>query len=202
MGGIRRAAVRRRGLANVAELPERPNAGLARDSVGDLKLCARCLEWKDLSEFHNSRTGQFSYCRDCRNAYDRQYYVESGRGPRLARKRAAVAAARSWMAGIKEGVPCSDCGGLFPVYVMHWDHLPGFEKVDEISSMVASRTRAAVLEELKKCELVCANCHVMRTIDPKRRGARSRRRRVASEEPPAPVRTVGVGGFEPPTTSA
>ncbi len=79
------------------------------------------------------------------------------------------------MASIKEGLPCMDCGGDFPVYVMHWDHLPGFEKVDEISSMVTSRTREAVLEELKKCELVCANCHVIRTIDPKRRSSTKRR---------------------------
>jgi hypothetical protein len=48
---------------------------------------------------------------------------------------------------------------------MHWDHLPGFAKVSEISSMVPSRTRVAVLEELKKCQLVCANCHVLRTIE-------------------------------------
>jgi len=47
---------------------------------------------------------------------------------------------------------------------MHWDHLPEFEKVDEISSMVASRSREAVLAELAKCELVCGNCHVMRTV--------------------------------------
>lgn len=87
----------------------------------------------------------------------------------MARRRAAIDAARAWMAGLKEGVPCADCGGVFPVYVMHWDHLPGFEKVAEISVMVGSRTRAAVLEELKKCELVCANCHVLRTIDPARR---------------------------------
>jgi hypothetical protein len=73
------------------------------------------------------------------------------------------------MAGLKEGVPCTDCGEVFPVYVMHWDHLPGFEKAGDISTMVANRTRAAVLEELKKCELVCANCHVLRTIDPSRR---------------------------------
>jgi len=68
------------------------------------------------------------------------------------------------MASIKEGMPCVDCGLVLPVYVMHWDHLPGYEKIDEISSMVASRKRSAVLEEIKKCELVCANCHVMRTV--------------------------------------
>lgn len=68
------------------------------------------------------------------------------------------------MAGLKEGIPCADCGRTFPVYVMHWDHLPGFAKVGEISVMVTARSRTAVLAELEKCELVCANCHVMRTV--------------------------------------
>jgi hypothetical protein len=123
-----------------------------------------CFGWKPQSEFHNSRTGQFSYCRDCRREYDRRYYDERGRAARMARRRLAIDGARKWMTRLKQGVPCADCGGLFPDYVMHWDHLPGFDKVDEISNMVASRTRAAVLEELKKCELICANCHVVRTI--------------------------------------
>ncbi len=68
------------------------------------------------------------------------------------------------MAALKEGIPCSDCGEVFPARVMHWDHLPEYEKKGDISVMVQSRTRAVVLQELKKCELVCSNCHVMRTV--------------------------------------
>jgi hypothetical protein len=132
--------------------------------VDDVRLCARCLQWKTLGEFHRSRTGQFSYCRDCRNEYDRAYYAERGKAPRLARRRFAADVARAWMASLKEGIPCTDCGGVFPVYVMHWDHLPQFDKVGDISQLVTSRTRSVVIEELKKCELVCANCHVMRTV--------------------------------------
>jgi hypothetical protein len=37
-----------------------------------------CGLWKPGSEFHNSRTGQFSYCRDCRRAYDRRYTANAG----------------------------------------------------------------------------------------------------------------------------
>ncbi len=134
-----------------------------------LRHCVACDLWKPIDAFHDSQTGQFSYCRDCRNAYDRRYYYEKGRGPRLARRRAAVDAALRWMAGIKQGVPCTDCGGMFPVYVMHWDHLPGFEKHDAISTLLGG-SRDVVLEELKKCELVCANCHVMRTVARARKG--------------------------------
>jgi len=136
-----------------------------------LKLCVRCSEWKPSSEFHASRTGQFSYCRDCRNAYDRAYYMARGRDARLARTRAHRGRARAWMASLKEGIPCHDCGEIYPVWVMHWDHLPEFEKLDAISVMVGSRAREAILEELKKCELVCGNCHVMRTVARARRAS-------------------------------
>ena len=68
------------------------------------------------------------------------------------------------MNALKEGVPCADCGEVFPSFVMHWDHLPGFEKRGDIGSMIGRYTREVILDELKKCELVCANCHVLRTV--------------------------------------
>ena len=71
------------------------------------------------------------------------------------------------MDGLTEGGP--DCGESFPPCVMHWDHLPGYQKADEISVMVTQRRREAILDELAKCELVCANCHVMRTVRRARR---------------------------------
>ena len=135
------------------------------------RLCAMCGLWKPESDFHRSRTGQFSYCRECRRAYDRRYYHERGKQSRLARRRVRAKAARAWMASIKEGVPCADCGQVFPVWVMHWDHLPGYEKVGSISSLVGSRRRTLILAELKKCELVCGNCYVIRTISRAGRGA-------------------------------
>jgi hypothetical protein len=46
---------------------------------------------------------------------------------------------------------------------MHWDHLPEFEKLGEISGNLRDHGRAKVLAEISKCELVCANCHAIRT---------------------------------------
>lgn len=138
---------------------------------GVMRRCAMCGLSKPEGEFHDSRTGQFSYCRACRRAYDCRYYHERGRATRLGRQRARVRAARAWMASLKEGVACADCGQLFPAWVMHWDHLPGHEKVACISELVGSRRRTIALAELKKCELVCANCHVLRTISRAGRGA-------------------------------
>lgn len=129
-----------------------------------LRRCARCGLLKSASDFHDSITGQFSYCRECRRAYDRRYYRERGRTARLGRQRARVRAERAWMSSLKEGVACADCGQVFPPWVMHWDHLPGHEKVACISELVGSRRRAITFMELEQCELVCANCHVLRTV--------------------------------------
>lgn len=70
----------------------------------------------------------------------------------------------AWLRSLKEGKPCSDCGGLFPYQVMQWDHRPGFKKLGEISVDFWGRTRDEVLAEIAKCDLVCANCHAVRTF--------------------------------------
>ena len=127
------------------------------------RRCAMCSVWKGRADFHNSRTGQFSYCRDCRRKYDRRYYRERGRSARRQRQRARNARVRAWMAQLKRDVPCADCAKVFPTPVMHWDHLPGHAKVGNISALAIERSGKLMLEELKKCELVCANCHAIRT---------------------------------------
>ncbi len=47
---------------------------------------------------------------------------------------------------------------------MQWDHLPDFEKVGNISTDFWGRREDEILHELTKCELVCANCHTIRTF--------------------------------------
>lgn len=58
--------------------------------------------------------------------------------------------------------PCADCGVEYPHYVMDLDHRPGVEKEFEISGKYW-KGRAAFLAELAKCDVVCANCHRVRT---------------------------------------
>lgn len=59
--------------------------------------------------------------------------------------------------------PCVDCGGKFPPCVMDFDHVRG-EKCMNISAMSSTSTSLRkVLAEIAKCDLVCANCHRLRT---------------------------------------
>ena len=63
----------------------------------------------------------------------------------------------------KLGKPCADCKGTFPPCAMDYDHLPQFRKVDTISQLVRWGSPHRVFAELAKCELVCKNCHAIRT---------------------------------------
>lgn len=47
---------------------------------------------------------------------------------------------------------------------MQWDHLPGFEKLGDLSGGFPGRTEDEILREIAKCELVCTNCHIVRTF--------------------------------------
>jgi hypothetical protein len=58
-------------------------------------------------------------------------------------------------------VPCADCGKAYPHYVMDFDHRPGETKLFDISRHQWGAKRR--LEEAKKCDVVCANCHRERT---------------------------------------
>lgn len=58
--------------------------------------------------------------------------------------------------------PCIDCGGVFHFSVMDFDHVNG-NKVFAISKNPL-RNIESIKREIEKCEVVCANCHRIRTF--------------------------------------
>jgi len=93
----------------------------------------------------------------------------------LANKESYHARNRTWKAkqrGVlkkivveaKTDKACEDCGKKYPPWVMQFDHPPGSAKVGDVASLVGQAVSVDVLEaEIKKCEVVCANCHADRT---------------------------------------
>lgn len=63
----------------------------------------------------------------------------------------------------KKNVPCVDCGVRYPYYVMQFDHVRGI-KENDVSKFVANRQLKKALQEIEKCDVVCANCHMERTF--------------------------------------
>ena len=61
--------------------------------------------------------------------------------------------------------PCMDCGQKFPIICMDLDHRdPKTKRYPGLNMKAAFRRRPEQLdEELAKCDVVCANCHRIRT---------------------------------------
>jgi hypothetical protein len=129
-----------------------------------MKRCSRCGLLRPYSEFHryNRGDGYQRWCKQCRKTYDHDY-CQRNKTRWAARKQAWNKTRMAWLRELKSGKTCTDCGGSFPPEAMQWDHLPGTLKLGEISKRLRNRRRKLIFEELAKCELVCANCHAIRT---------------------------------------
>lgn len=64
----------------------------------------------------------------------------------------------------RKQAPCMDCGGRFHFAAMEYDHRPGETKKYEPGKLITTSLRV-MDAELAKCDLVCANCHRVRTYD-------------------------------------
>ena len=70
---------------------------------------------------------------------------------------------KEWLRELKDGRPCADCGQIFHYAAMDWDHREGEHKLFSVGEGAQSKGRVALLAEIAKCDLVCANCHRVRT---------------------------------------
>jgi hypothetical protein len=132
-----------------------------------MKLCPRCGLVKPLGEFSPNRArrdGVQSMCKPCRRIYDHERYARIHGREIDNQPLRSEPGRKAWLRSLKDGTPCTDCGRVYPPQVMQWDHKPGFEKVGDISADFWDRTREEVLAEIAKCDLVCTNCHAIRTF--------------------------------------
>ena len=97
---------------------------------------------------------------DSRAAIRRHYYANKQKYLERNRKRRQFM--RDYIADIKNVTPCAECGRQYPYYVMDFDHLG--DKQYLISKLVVVNNFSVLQRELKKCEVVCANCHRERTF--------------------------------------
>jgi len=64
---------------------------------------------------------------------------------------------------IKEDSGCVDCKEKYPHYILDFDHLPEFEKLGSPTEIMHKHSWEKAIQEMSKCEIVCANCHKIRT---------------------------------------
>ena len=58
---------------------------------------------------------------------------------------------------------CLDCGHTFPPVCMDFDHVKGSKSFNIARAVGTARNLNRILKEIAKCEVVCSNCHRIRT---------------------------------------
>lgn len=101
-------------------------------------------------------------CRTAIRDYQRKRRSENpeAKAKNLEYVNKRLASLREYVIELKDR-PCTDCNVKYPYYVMQFDHLGLEEKAFDISRLPSKK---AIDTEVKKCELVCANCHAVRTF--------------------------------------
>lgn len=77
----------------------------------------------------------------------------------IAKQKAYLA---QYLRDLKTNTPCVDCGINYPYYVMDFDHVRGVKHAN-VMELVSTLSKKRIDQEIAKCEIVCSNCHRIRT---------------------------------------
>lgn len=128
---------------------------------------AVCRTCGDLAE-HGVRSNgrKRSECKACVRAYSRTYYSQNRQRYASNRRRNQRLQSDRLRSIIHEAKakPCTDCGNLWPYYVMQFDHRDPASKLFNIGdhSKITRVSVKRLLVEIAKCDPVCGNCHAIR----------------------------------------
>ena len=102
---------------------------------------------------------QYPRCKSCRKEYDSLWRKKDGKWRERDRKKREVL--RAFMLEYLHAHPCVDCG-INDIRVLEFDHVRG-EKKGTIGYFLSTLQANSLKTEIEKCEVVCANCHRIRT---------------------------------------
>jgi predicted HNH restriction endonuclease len=123
------------------------------------KKCSRCFKIKKISFFRQDKQkkdGLCSWCNECQDEYSTQRHkTHSKNYANTARERRKRG--KRWAIEYK-GAKCARCGEQVEDVCYDFHHLNPKQK--EISvGVLMDRKKEAIIKEIKKCIMVCANCH-------------------------------------------
>lgn len=114
------------------------------DVIG--KICTKCHKQKTLDNFYKqTKKGQHSYCKSC-------YVKVTLLNQRKVKEKCVE----------YKGGKCERCGYDKCVGALHFHHRDPSQKDFEISkrnSIRFTKNKELFLQEVDKCDLLCANCH-------------------------------------------
>lgn len=133
------------------------------------------LNHKDYIQAYRKATKQHRAYMDRRYAKKHSEQIKE-------RRRSKYQAVRKLIDDLKSK-PCMDCRGTFPVCAMQFDHRSRLEKAYNICNLTRYVNTDRLYQEIQKCDVVCANCHFIRT-DTRRKNGTFGPHRIKKLSPP------------------
>ena len=133
-----------------------------------MQVCTKCGASEPQAVFSWKKKGvlKSSRCVMCQREYGKTHYKEH-RAKYIQNAKERTPLARDALHAITLQArerPCADCKGMFPWWVMDFDHLDPSKKQFSVAHFIRKGTsKERLLEEISKCEVVCSNCHRNRT---------------------------------------
>lgn len=128
-----------------------------------MKTCSICKTQKDLSDFNKNKSrkdGLQTHCKNCNREKSKKYYESNLEKHRLVTKIRTKKIKDNSQQKLLEYYsthPCVRCGEA-NILVLEANHLK--DKFMDISQMLVHKISWNKIEiELKKCEVLCSNCH-------------------------------------------
>jgi len=125
-----------------------------------MKICCTCKTGKENTEFGINRKksdGLSSRCLECSRISASKWY-HANRGIHKHRVKINIKAVKEWYYALKRDMKCSVCGESHPACI-EFHHRDPKKKDMAVSRMFMSGSRRKILEEIEKCDILCANCH-------------------------------------------
>lgn len=103
-------------------------------------------------------------CFECMAKYQHEWYLKNKESRRILRSSQWKNEQKIFRETLQKykNVPCADCGKKYPTHVMDFDHRNPLEKLKNIGNM-KGYSMQTLINEINKCDVVCANCHRIRT---------------------------------------
>jgi hypothetical protein len=133
-----------------------------------MKVCSSCKTEKSVEDFYwKKKNVQRSHmCKECQREYskvhyngNKQYYKDKSG----ISTQAIITRNKAWVIEYLQEHPCVDCGES-DIEVLEFDHVEPLQnwRAPRVSHLMTGSLKK-IAQEIAKCEVRCANCHVRRT---------------------------------------
>lgn len=127
----------------------------------ETKICSRCKQEKDATQFNKKRKALSAYCKNCNIEINKEHY-QSNKKAYADKRDLYKADLREKYIEYKKTLSCTDCGFSFKDYpsVCDFHHTEDNKEFDVAEIVRYSWFKFQ--QEIKKCVPLCANCHRIR----------------------------------------